>query len=163
MCSSGGSKPKKPNASSVQQCPLASQTIADSVNPSNSVVNCGNIIDAVIDRLNGNNPDATAPAEQDGSFAEIGNRHGTNIEWGHSFDDAFDAVEQGGDGTTAIVGINYGNGSSHVVVMTNRGGNVEIIEGQDWGGGNPKEVITTPERAKERYGAGSDVGYGILP
>jgi len=140
--------------------------IANAVNPAGSVINCGNIVDAVIARLSGSDPDAVSPATQDGSFDDIGNRHGTTIEFGHTFQDAFDAVRAGGPGTTAIVGINYSGGTaSHIVVMTNEGGNVAIVEGQDWGAGNSREVIGSSERANERYNsdAGSDIGYGIVP
>jgi hypothetical protein len=135
----------------------------DNVNPSNSTINCGHIIDAVLDRLTGKNSKATAPNKRDGSFGDIGKRHGTKLKWGKNFDQAFDAVKKGGNGTTAIVGIKYKSGASHVVVMTNRKGKVQILEAQDWGKGNPKEVITTPKRAKERYGKDSEVGYGIVP
>ncbi|MCX7428309.1 MAG: toxin glutamine deamidase domain-containing protein [Planctomycetia bacterium] len=125
-------------------------------------MNCGNIVDAVIARLTGKNPWATAPFGQDGLFSEIGKRHGTTIRFGHSFDDAFSTVRNGGNGTTAIVGIIYKGGNSHVVVMTNRGGQVAIIEGQDAGAGNPRGLVTTPERARQQYGADSDVGIGVL-
>jgi len=139
--------------------------IATAVNPLAGTINCGNIIDAVISRLSGADPLATAPATQDGTFEDIGQRHGTQIEWGHSFQDSFSAVSDGGDGTIAILGIQYSGGTaSHVVVMANDHGTVGIVEGQDWGAGNPPEVITTPQRANERYNpdGGSDVGIGIV-
>jgi hypothetical protein len=141
------------------------EEIANAVNPNNSNVNCGNIVDAVIQRLTGADPDAVAPDSQDGSFAQIEERHGTQIEWGHTFEDAFNAMSERPEGTTAILGIDYGNGSSHVVVMTKRGGDVAIVEGQAWGQGAPAEVIATPERANERYNPGgtTSVGYGIVP
>ena len=142
------------------------EAIANAVNPTGSVINCGNIIDAVIAQLDGSDPNATAPNAQDGSFDEIGARHGTSIQWGHSFQDAFNAVQAGGNGTTAIIGINYSGGTaSHVVVMTNVNGQVGIVEGQDWGSGNPREVISSPEHANQRYNAdgGTDVGIGIVP
>jgi uncharacterized Zn-binding protein involved in type VI secretion len=140
--------------------------IVMAVNPTNSVINCGNIIDAFIDRLTGANPNAAAPKEGDGTFEEIEQRHKTKLEWGHSFQDAFDAVEKGGDGTIAIVGIAYSGGTaSHVVVMANDHGRVVQFEGQDWGPDNPKQINTTPAQANQRYNSdgGSDVGYGILP
>lgn len=137
--------------------------MAREVNPGKGNVNCGNIIDAVHDRLTGKNPKAAAPLAQDGSFPQIEARFGTNFQWGQSFDDAFKAVRQGGDGTNAVVGIVYPNGNSHVVIMTNRGGVVGIVEGQDWGKGMPAEVITSPRHAKARYGSGSNVGVGVIP
>lgn len=55
---------------------------AQAVNPTGSVVNCGNIIDAVVVRLRGTDPDATAPAQGDGSFRDIERRFGTKFQWG---------------------------------------------------------------------------------
>ncbi len=139
--------------------------IVAAVNPSNSVINCGNIIDAFIDRLTGANPNATAPDETDGTFDEIEKRHNTKLQWHKSFKDAFDAVKAGGNGTIAIVGIQYSGGTvSHVVVMENAHGHPVILEGQDWGKGDPKEIITNTDRANARYNSdgGSDIGYGIV-
>jgi len=149
-------------------CPVADelQDIADAVNPEDSNVNCGNIIDAVIDRLNGSDPLAVAPAEQDGSFDEIAARHGTALEWGHSFDEAFDAINAAPEGTVAVLGIDYGGGGgSHVVVITKQDGVATIVEAQNWGPDSPRETITTAERANERYNPGgtTTVGYGVLP
>jgi uncharacterized Zn-binding protein involved in type VI secretion len=140
--------------------------IINGVNPSNSVINCGNIVDAVIDRLSGTNDNATAPNQQDGTFDEIAQRHGTNFQWGHSFQDAFDAVQRGGNGTTALIGIQYSGGTaSHIVTMTNYNGHAVILEGQDWGAGNPRETITTPDRANQRYNSDgwSNMGIAVLP
>lgn len=141
------------------------EAIIAGVNPANSVINCGNIIDAVYARLKGTDPNAAAPAGGDGTFTEIEKRFGTKLTWGRSFNEAFEAVRKGGNGTSAIVGIVYSNGNSHVVTMTNRGGTVGIMEGQDWGGNNSREVITNPARANQRYnaGGGSNIGYGIIP
>ena len=139
--------------------------IAGAVNPTNSVVNCGNIIDAVVARLTGTNPNAVAPAGRDGSWAQIDARLGTTVQWGHTFQDAFDAVQKGGDGTIAVIGIDYGPGKgSHVVIMTNANGQATIVEGQDWGPGNPKEADSTPARANARYNKSgtTDVGIGIV-
>jgi len=136
--------------------------IALGINPSGSVINCGFNVDAAIARLYGTNPNATSPAGQDGTFPQIGARHGTAINWGNNLDDAFNTVRNGGPGTTAIVGIDYGNGNSHVVVMTNHYGTPVIIEGQNWGAGQPAEVITDPAAANARYSP-ADVGIGVLP
>ena len=138
--------------------------IAGGINPSNSVVNCGHLVDAAVARLNGSDPNAVSPATGDGTFAEIDARHGTNTQWNQSFDKAFDAVQAGGPGTTALVGIKYNPGpNSHIVTMVNNNGQVAIIEGQDWGGNDPQEIITDPARANERYGANSNVGYAVIP
>jgi hypothetical protein len=139
--------------------------MAHSVNPQGGSINCGKIIDAAIDRIDGTNPSAVAPTGQNGSFSAIEARHNTTINWNSSFQSAFNAVQAGGDGTTAIVGIQYSTGGAHVVTMTNKDGQVGIIEGQDWGPNNPPEAITTPARANARYNAngGSNVGFGIIP
>lgn len=139
--------------------------VVNAVNPGGSTINCGHIVDAVIGRLDGTNPNATAPNGMDGSFQQIEQRHNTTLQWNSSFQQAFNAVRAGGDGTRAIVGIQYGGGGAHVVVLANQGGSVAILEAQDWGPGNPRETITTPERANERYNSDgtSNVGYGIIP
>ena len=50
-------------------------------------------------------------------------------------------------------------------MMANQNGTVGIVEGQDWGAGNPREVITTPARANQRYNSdgGSNIGWGLVP
>jgi hypothetical protein len=94
--------------------------IVEAVNPKNGTVNCGNIIDAVISRLNGSDPNAVSPLDQDGGWPAIEKRNNTKIGWDHSFQDVFAAVKAGGDGTTAIIGIAYAGGSgAHVLVITN--------------------------------------------
>jgi len=138
------------------------EAMAQAVNPSASVINCGFIIDAAIDRIFGTNPASVAPAGQDGTFTQIGARHGSPLQWGNTLDGAFDAVRSGGPGTTAIVGIDYGNGSSHVVVMTNHYGTPVIVEGQNWGAGQPAEAISRPADAATRYSP-HDVGIAVLP
>lgn len=136
--------------------------IALGINPLTSVINCGFNVDSAIARIYGTNSGATSPGGRDGSFPQIGARHGTVINWGNTLNDAFAAVRTGGPGTTAIVGIDYGNGSSHVVAMTNHYGTPVIIEGQNWGPGQPAEVITDPAAAQARYSP-ADVGIGVLP
>jgi uncharacterized Zn-binding protein involved in type VI secretion len=140
----------------------AMQLIAQAINPSASVLNCGFNVDAAITRLYGRDPGATSPSGQDGTFTQIGARHGANMTWGHNLDDAFGAVRNGGPGTTAIVGIDYGNGSSHVVTMTNYYGTPIIIEGQNWGAGQGAGVISDPPAGQARYSP-ADVGIGVLP
>jgi uncharacterized Zn-binding protein involved in type VI secretion len=140
----------------------AIQLIAQGINPAASVLNCGFNVDAAIARLYNTNPGATAPPGQDGSFTQIGARNGTTIVWGNTLDGAFNAVRQGGPGTTAVVGIDYGNGSSHVVAMTNYYGTPVIIEGQNWGTGQGAGPITDPAAAQARYSP-ANVGVGILP
>ena len=116
----------------------------------------------MIDRLYGTDLDAVSPESLDGTFAEIESRHGTEITWGYNINDAFSLVQKAGVGATAIVGIDYGDGSSHVVVITNENGTPTIIEAQDWGKGLGAEAITSPAVAQERYSP-SDVGIGMLP
>jgi hypothetical protein len=141
------------------------EKIIAGVNPSGSAINCGLIIDAVWKRLRGTDPNASVPGQGDGTFDEIDQRFGTKMQWGQSFDGAFQAVQAGGDGTTAVVGVQYPDGNSHVLLMTNHDGTVGITEAQPWGGADSPEVITNPARANQRYnGDGhSDVGYSIIP
>ncbi len=135
----------------------AADAIAKSVNPGKGTINCGNIVDAVIARLDGTDPNAVAPTTQDGTFAQIEARHGASLAWGHTLQDAYDATRDAGPGAVAIVGIDYGNGASHVVVMTNQAGTVSLIEGQLGG-----RAITDPAVAQAGYQP-ADVGYGLVP
>ncbi len=118
-------------------------------------------------RLNGTNPLATAPVTLQGeAWTAIEARFGLRMGWGQSFDDAFQAVQGGGDGTAALVGIQYPGGQvSHVLVMTNEGGTVGMMEAQVFPGSPDPEVITSAARADQRYNAtGQDViGFGIIP
>jgi len=138
------------------------QAIAEGINPTGSTINCGNNVDAAIARLYGTDPNATSPSTRDGTFPQIAARNGTNMNWGNNLNDAFNTVRNGGPGTTAIVGIDYGNGSSHVVVMTNYNGTPTIIEGQNWGPGQPAGAITDPAVAQARYNP-ANVGIAVLP
>ena len=138
--------------------------MVDEVNPNGGTVNCGNIIDAVAARLSGRDPDATSTNDGDGSFTEIEGRFNTTLGWGSDFQSAYDAVAAGGPGTMAVVGIGYSGGTgSHVVILANDGGTVGIVEAQNWGDGNPPEVITDVDRANERYNSdgGSNIGWGM--
>jgi hypothetical protein len=140
------------------------QGIANAINPKAGTVNCGWNIDAVIARFTGADANATSPTDMDGSWDEIEQRHNTTFSWGGSFQDAFDAVQNGGPGTAAIVGIGYGGGGAHVVAMVNQNGTVAIVEGQDWGNSDPREVITDSNRANERYNddGASTIGWGLV-
>ncbi len=140
------------------------QGIANAINPKAGTVNCGWNIDAVIARFTGADANATSPTDMDGAWDEIEQRHNTTFSWGGSFQDAFDAVQNGGPGTAAIVGIGYGGGGAHVVAMVNQNGTVAIVEGQDWGNSDPREVITDSNRANERYNGdgASTIGWGLV-
>jgi hypothetical protein len=143
----------------------ALQGIANGINPKAGTVNCGWNIDAVVARFTGADANATSPTDMDGSWGEIEQRHNTTFSWGSNFQAAFDAVQNGGPGTAAIVGIGYsGGGGAHVVAMVNQNGTVAIVEGQDWGNSDPREVITDVNRANERYNGdgGSDIGWGLV-
>jgi len=137
------------------------QAIVDAVNPLSSVVNCGHIIDAVEARLTGSDASATAPAHMDGSDAEIQARFHTQVDMGKTFDQAFEALRNAGPGARAIIFVDYAGGGGHVIMMANHNGTVGVFEGQDWGAGQPREIIATPERAIQRYNP-SDVGFGIV-
>lgn len=142
----------------------ALQEIANAINPKAGTVNCGWNIDAVLARFTGSDPNATSPTAMDGSWGEIQTRHDMTFTWGSSVQAAFDAVAAGGPGTTALIGIGYGGGGAHIVAVVNNNGTVAIVEGQDWGNENPREVITDVARANERYnGDGkSNIGWGLV-
>ena len=136
------------------------------VNPTNNQNNCGNITNAVVDRMKGTDPNAVAqPATTGVSPTFMEQRNNTKIDYGKTLQQAFDAVKQGGNGTTAIVVILWSGGGGHVVALGNDQGVVGIVEGQDWGSGNPKEVITDVAAANQRYNPDgmSKIGYGLVP
>jgi hypothetical protein len=139
------------------------QGIADAVNPQQGTQNCGFIIDAVIARETGSDPNAVAPAppppnQRDGTWDQIEARHHTNLTWGSSFQAAYDAVQNGGAGTIAIVGMASSDGqAAHVVALVNHNGTVGIVEGQ----GTP-QVITDAASATNRYPWAGNVGWGVV-
>jgi hypothetical protein len=143
----------------------ALQGIANAINPRAGTVNCGWNIDAVLARFHGTDPNATSPTNMDGTWAQIQARHNMTFSWNSNFQAAFDAVQNGGPGTSALIGIGYGGGGAHIVAIVNNNGTVGIVEGQDWGNENPREVITDVARANERYnGDGkSNIGWGLVP
>ncbi|MGH6868782.1 MAG: toxin glutamine deamidase domain-containing protein, partial [Methylocella sp.] len=115
---------------------LALESAAANVNPTNDGDNCGKIIDAVVARLRGIDPNATAPVGTDGTWDDIEQRFNTTFKWGQSLDSAYQEVTAGGDGTIGVLGIKYSNGKAHVVIVANDHGTVGIVEGQDWGKGS---------------------------
>lgn len=137
------------------------QAIANGINPTASTINCGWNIDAAIARFTGADPNATSPAGMDGSWSEIQTRHNMTFSWGSSVQAAFDAAAAGGPGTAVIMGIGYSGGASHVVTVVNMNGTVGIIEGQDWGNNDPREVITDVNRANERYNSDGKTNFGV--
>jgi uncharacterized Zn-binding protein involved in type VI secretion len=140
----------------------AAQLLARAINPSASMMNSGFNVDAAIARLYGTDPGATSSSGPGGTFTHIEARHGTLMTWGHNLNKAFNAVRDGGPGTTAIIGIDYGNGSSHVVTMTNYYGTPIVIEGQNCEPGRGAGVISDPAAAEARYSP-VDVGIAVLP
>ena len=101
----------------------------------------------------------------DGSWSEIEQRHNMTFSWGSSFQDAFDAVQNGGPGTAAIMGIGYGGGGARTWWRwSTRTAPSAIVEGQDWGNSDPREVITDSNRANERYNGdgASNIGWGLV-
>ncbi|MGH6838395.1 MAG: toxin glutamine deamidase domain-containing protein [Methylocella sp.] len=145
---------------------LALESAAAEVNPTNDGDNCGKIIDAVVARLRGTDPNATAPIGKDGTWDDIEQRFNTKFQWGQSLDSAYQEVAAGGDGTIGVIGIGYSDGkNSHVVVIANDHGTVGIVEGQNCGKGRPPGMITDPKEANTRYSPDgrSIFGFGILP
>lgn len=146
--------------------------LANAVNPLAGRRNCSSIIDAVIARFTGSDPNATATAyNKDGKWRKIQERHDMTFTGG-SFQDAFAAVAAGGPGTAAVVGVRYpldpadpdARAAAHVVALVNDGGTVAVIEAQQVSAAHPRGPITDPAQAARRYGAavGSDVGFGIV-
>jgi hypothetical protein len=145
---------------------LALDSAAAEVNPTKSVENCGNIMDAVVARLRGTNPKATAPAETDGNWDNIEARLNTKIEWGQTLENIYQHVANSGNGAIGVIGIlNSDSKNSYVVIIANDHGTVGIVEGQDWGNGNGAGPILAPKKADLRYSpnGGSTFGFGMLP
>ncbi|NBB19530.1 hypothetical protein GVN20_09230 [Runella sp. CRIBMP] len=134
------------------------------INNSNSVVNCGHIIDQVISMIRTGTGGA-APAGGDGSWAEINSRLGVNIDFNNptNLNTVFNQVQAGGPGTMQVVGIDYGNGSSHVVVVANVNGQTGVMEGQNWGPGQDRGFITDPAVANARYNPSGTTTYAASP
>jgi hypothetical protein len=144
--------------------------LANAVNPLAGRRNCSSIIDAVIARFTGSNPNATATAyNRDGKWRKIQERHDTTFAGG-SFQDAFAAVAAGGPGTAAVVGVRYppdpanpnARATAHVVAVVNDSGTVAVIEAQQVSAAHPRGPITDAAEAARRYGTSSDVGFGIV-
>ena len=69
-------------------------------------------------------------------------------------------MEDGGSGTTGLIGIGYSNGTtSHVVAITNLNGTVTIVEGQ--GGGSAIDNAADANAAYNSDG-GSQIGFAML-
>ena len=146
--------------------PAALLLLLNIINSSNSVVNCGQIIDSVISLLRGDGL-GVAPAGRDGTFSEINARHGTNVDFSNptNFNDIFTDLNNRGPGSMTLIGVDYNNGGSHVIVAANIDGNVGIVEGQDWGPGQGRGLITDPAVANARYnpGGGSTIAASPIP
>jgi len=134
------------------------------INRANSVVNCGHIIDQVISMMRSGRGGA-APAGGDGSFSEINTRLGVNIDFNNptNLNTVFNQVQAGGPGTMQVVGIDYGNGASHIVVVANVNGQTGVMEGQNWGPGQDRGFITDPAVANARYNPTGGTTYAASP
>jgi hypothetical protein len=139
---------------SVTPGPANLQAMVQSVNPNPapSDQNCGYITDAEYQRLTGANPNAIALKADGRDISQMAADYHTTLSAPtHDFQNAFNAVQSGGDGTKALVFITRPDGSGHVVLMTNQDGKAYVLEGQDWGPGEPPEVISSVDRANYRY------------
>lgn len=140
------------------------------INSSNSVVNCGHIIDAVVAYLRGQGI-SSVPATGDGSWSQINARLGTNINFNNptNFNSIYQDLQNRGPGSMTLIGVAYAGGGSHVIVATNINGQVGIMEGQTWNAGQPNEqprgFITDPTLANNRYnsGGGSTIASSPIP
>ena len=101
--------------------------IAKEVNPTNDGRNCVYIVYAVVARLRGIDPKAVAPA---GAYRfdsdKINKLFKIKFQSG-DFNEIFDRVIRGGDGTIAIVRIMFPDRTGHVVVIANFKGQIGII------------------------------------
>ncbi|MES1224766.1 MAG: toxin glutamine deamidase domain-containing protein, partial [Bacteroidota bacterium] len=137
--------------------------IAQGVNPNPSVFdkNCGYIVVAVIDRLKNENSKAIASKDQyPEGFDGLEKMFNTKINWDQGFQEAFDAVKKGGNGTIGIIGLlNIYKNVSHVIVITNKNGTVAIIEGQNGG-----SLYTSADLADIHYNKyrNQRIGFGII-
>jgi uncharacterized Zn-binding protein involved in type VI secretion len=127
----------------------AANAALDQINANNGTVNCGHIIDSVISYVRGEGI-TTASTSRDGSWAEINQRLGTNIDPSQAttFEAIYQDLENRGPGSMTLVST---GGGSHVVVAANINGQVGIMEGQDWSNGD-RGFITDRSVAESRYG-----------
>jgi uncharacterized Zn-binding protein involved in type VI secretion len=140
--------------------PMAAMVLA--VNPLGGTQNCADIASSAIFRLYGTNPNATAPLSGATQTNVFLTRHGLNMTYGHTLDDAYAAARAGGPGTTLAVTMYWAGGGGHVFTMTNYYGTPVIIEGQNWSATQPPQAITDPAVARARYPA-SNFGIATLP
>lgn len=139
--------------------------ILEAINPTNSVINCGNIIDSVIGLQRGNAP-LEASAGRDGVYAQINQRLGTNVDFSSptNLNTVFSQLQASGPGSMQVIGIDYGDGGGgHVVVAQNVNGTVGIMEGQNWGPGQESGFITDPAVANARYNPSGTTTYAASP
>lgn len=144
----------------------ALKQMAKEVNPLRGLTNCTHITEAVVARLRGTDPAATAPNEPTRNLIELEELHNVTVEFGKDFYEVFDIIRNSPEGTIGIVVFfPKVEGMGHVITITNQRGLPHIIEGQYKSPYEPCEVITSPSRAVTRYGDTDriDVGLAILP
>jgi hypothetical protein len=132
--------------------------IAREVNPLGAKMNCPFIVEAIIARLYGTYPTATAPNLPDGrNLNEMENAYQTKFSDIASYQEAFERLRQAGDGAVAVLDICF-EGSGHVVVMTNQLGNPAVIEGQ----GIPR-IFTDADQTALAYGVARELHLAMVP
>jgi hypothetical protein len=143
---------------------LALAFAAAHVNPTNDHYNCAHIIDAVVARLRGTDPNATALTGYDGRWEDIEDRLNTKFHLGERLDHAYQIVAAGGNGAIGIIGMEFSDGTAHVVIIANDHGAVGIVEGQE-AGQSPPGVISSLESANGLYNRDGQTHFrfGILP
>lgn len=159
-------EPPRPGSSPAGRPVPVLLAIARAVNPLNGQQNCTHITEAVVARLHGTDPEAVAPDMPARSLEELEAAHNTTIEFGKNFYDIFNQIGEAEEGTAAVVvTLPKEGGMGHVVTITKHEGTATIIEGQDWGPGLAREIITSPTRAIRRYGDEDavHVGLGLIP
>lgn len=123
--------------------------ILKKVNAKKGTDNCGHIIDGVVAALTGKGI-KTVSTEQDGSFDAIDARLGSKTDFTNptSFEDIFADLKKSEPGSMRVIGVDYGDGKSHVIIAVNVKGTVGIMEGQQNIG-----FITDPAVANKIYNA----------
>jgi uncharacterized Zn-binding protein involved in type VI secretion len=126
--------------------------VLSEINADRGTINCGNIIDGVVDFLKGRGIKKVVTTE-DGSWEEIDGRLGTSTDFSNTttFDNVFSDLETRGPGSITLIGIIYNDAAdnAHVIVAANINGTVGVMEGQGGSG-----FITNAETANTAYGNG---------
>lgn len=138
------------------------------LNPTNSDTNCSHIVEAIVARVHGIDPEAVAPAAGIRTLEEVQDLFKADFKFDTNFYQAFNAMRDTPEGTIGLLTmIPKKPGMGHVVAIINHKGNPAIVEAQHLDAYRPVEIITDPTRAIRRYCNGDEdaclVDLTILP